>query len=231
LAATFLNRVLHWNQIALLNFQEQSLYEFSVDYWLYDAAHLVFDIGVSTGVCRTRLLLVYRAKETQPLLEVLELPGSWTLLNQTPPEDILTDWILFGWRQTRSELSTVVRAILWAGKALEALQAESALAAGDGSARNRAPQGLLAVHNTPEGNWQSICRHGLSLKFSPTGIWLRPPSFGRISSSLFRGNLSFLVDLGGLTLSQCNGDAIVVQRNIPLSRVQRLFDLESGRDA
>ena len=226
-----LDSVVQWNALALRSFRSPYLY--TVHPWFFDPHHLVYDIGISTGTRQSRLRLVYCADRPQPLVDVLEVSGSWSLLNAREPSDMIEDWILFGWRHTRSEASTIARAILWAGKALEALHAESILAGRRRRKRQRAPQGLLVIHNTRQRNWESICQYGFGLRFSRFRrvIWVRPPSFGKIVRSRFTGNLSFLIDIGGLSLLRTSGYEIVVGEDIPLSRIQRIFDLDAKEDA
>ena len=230
-----LETVLQCNILALQSFRSPYLY--AIDCWFFDSDHLVYDIGVSTGLRDSRLLLLYRADEPSvPIVEIIEVYGPWTLLNPIAPSDIIKDWILFGWRHGPSGLSTVARAILWTGKAMEALHAESVLVATGHHrrGRQRAPQGLLVIHNTRQRNWQSICQHGLCQRLSRLGrqgIWVRPPSFGNIERSQLRGNLSFLVDISGLPLLRYSSYELVVSEDIPLVRFQRIFDLGRKEDA
>ena len=226
-----LDLVLELNGLALEGFR--SPYACAVDFWFYGDDHLVFDVGVSTGPRLCRLLLVYGPEAPlTPAVEVLEVSGPWELLNARAPEEIIQDWILFGWRSDASTVSTIARAMLWAGRGLAALHAEDLLARLRPRRKRRAPEGLLVIHNTPQKNWPSICENGFRTSFSNwgKGIWVRPPSYGRVERSRFRGNLSFLVDVSGLLLKRYSGYEMVVDEDIPVYRVQRVFDLNTKED-
>ena len=226
-----LEPIIELNALALRSFSSPYLY--AVDQWFFDCNHLVYDIGVKAWPSEARLVLVYQSNAPLPLVDVLEVSGHGKLLNRADPASIIRDWIFFGWRYGPKEISTIVRTILWTGKALEALYAETIIAGQDSHRRQIAPQGLMALHNTRKKNWQSICQYGLSLGYarSESGVWVRPPSYGKISRSRFTGELSFFVNISGLLLLRCNGYEIVVGESIPLSRLQRIFDLDRKEDA
>ena len=229
-----LEPALQLNAVALEAFE--SPYPYTIDLWFFDADHSVYQIAVSAGSRESRLLLVYGADDPLVPRVDVEVYGSWVLLNNRPTATIVEDWVLFGWRHGPSGFSTVARAILWTGKALDALHAESLLATGSHGDRGTqtAPQGLLGIHNTRQKNWESICEHGLCPQFfrlGQGGIWLRPPSYGRIQRSRFKGCLSFLVDISGLRLLRYTGYELVVGQEIPLTRFQRVFDLDRKEDA
>ena len=226
-----LELVLELNGLVLAGFPGP--YACAVEWWFHDGDHLVYDIGISTEARECRLLLVYSAATPLvPTVDVLDVSGPWQLLNARAPEEIIEDWILFGWRSDTSAASTIARALLWAGRGLAALHAEDILARLRPHRKRRAPEGLLVIHNTPQKNWQSICREGFRTCFSNwgQGVWVRPPSFGRIKRSRFRGNLSFLIDIGGLLLKRYSGYEMVVGEDIPVYRVQRIFDLDRKED-
>lgn len=211
----------------------QSLYEWypsanwKLDAWFYNSQNLVYDVRLSGKSWACRFIIIRHANRTVPSFEIIELSAPIKLYNSDSEhiKKVLLDWISYGW----NERSTLLRSLKWAILCMNAFESESLLIKGSCS---HAPQGLLVIHNTKMKNADSICRDGISLRYARSGhgIWTRPPSYGLIDSSYFMGHLSFMLDVSVLRLKKSSACEVVIDQDVPIARVVRIFDLSKKRD-
>lgn len=201
----------------------------AVSSWFYNHDNLMYEIKIAgkrqQWFCH--LIMTRHSWQEQPSFDVIDFLPSNNLYhgNIKKLKSIILDWITYGWNRR----STLLRILKWTSVCLKALEAEAALKT---YSLKVAPKNLMVIHNTKMVNADSICREGLSLKYSKSGhgIWARPPSFGLIDSTFFTGDLSFLIDVSDMKINNADNWAIVIGDDIPIGRIVRVFDLQKKKD-